>query len=99
MSNYLRNLEKKDSYSDVNLNSTIYDNSEASTSKSKLQELKQLSVEKLAILKQKLIEAKNQTLGESLQCYGKYKSNEMKINSIRFSVIYLIVISSALVSH
>ncbi|XP_011864617.1 PREDICTED: uncharacterized protein LOC105560272 isoform X2 [Vollenhovia emeryi] len=37
--------------------------------KSKLQELKQLSVEKLAILKQKLIDTKHQTLGESLQCH------------------------------
>jgi len=70
MCNFLHNIEKKE----MDLNDTIYDNTESSVSKSKLQELKQLSIEKLAILKQKLIEAKNQTLGESLQCYDKYIS-------------------------
>ncbi|XP_014467574.1 PREDICTED: uncharacterized protein LOC106740753 isoform X2 [Dinoponera quadriceps] len=69
--NFLRNTENKESHSDVNLNGTIYDNVEVSIpNKSKLQELKQLSVEKLAILKQKLIETKNQTLKEnSLQSH------------------------------
>ncbi|KAL0112102.1 hypothetical protein PUN28_013376 [Cardiocondyla obscurior] len=53
------------------LNVTIHDSNTADfiTNKSKLQELKQLSVEKLAVLKQKLIDTKNQTLGESLQCH------------------------------
>jgi len=74
MCNFLHNIEKKESYSEADSNDTIHDNTENSVSKSKLQELKQLSIEKLAILKQKLIEAKNQTLGESLQCYGKYIS-------------------------
>lgn len=78
MCNFLRNFGKKESYSVVNLNGTLYDNTESSASKSKLQELKQLSVEKLTILKQKLIEAKNQTLGESLQYYGKYTSLKWK---------------------
>ncbi|EZA47730.1 X-linked retinitis pigmentosa GTPase regulator-like protein [Ooceraea biroi] len=73
---FLHNFQEKDSYSDANLNGTTYDNTEGSVSKSKLQELKQLSVEKLAILKQKLIEAKNQTLGESLQCYDTSNNKE-----------------------
>ncbi|EFN83345.1 X-linked retinitis pigmentosa GTPase regulator-like protein [Harpegnathos saltator] len=64
--NFLHNLESKEPHDNVNLNDTIYDNIEVSVpSKSKLQELKQLSVEKLAILKQKLIETKNQTLRDS----------------------------------
>ncbi|XP_077282523.1 RCC1 and BTB domain containing protein claret isoform X3 [Temnothorax americanus] len=42
---------------------------ESVPTKSKLQELKQLSVEKLARLKQKIRDTKNQPLGESLQCH------------------------------
>lgn len=72
MYNFLHNLENKELQRNVNSNSTIYDNTEESVpNKSKLRELKQLSVEKLAIFKQKLIDTKNQTLGESSQCHGK----------------------------
>lgn len=72
MHNLLHNLENKELHCGVNSNGIIYDNTEESVSnKSKLRELKQLSVEKLAILKQKLIDTKNQTLGESSQSHGK----------------------------
>lgn len=74
--NFLRNLERKEPHN-MNLNDTIYGNMEASvSSKSKLRELKQLSVEKLAILKQKLIETKHQTLKENTsQSHGEYTMN------------------------
>lgn len=72
MHNLLHNLENKELHCGVNSNGIIYDNTEESVSnKSKLRELKQLSVEKLAIFKQKLIDTKNQTLGESSQSHGK----------------------------
>lgn len=79
--NHLHNFVNKESYNnEPNLNGTICDNVEDSVSnKSKLQELKQLSVEKLAILKQKLIDTRNQTLGESSQCHGMYTSVFRKI--------------------
>ncbi|XP_011686419.1 PREDICTED: uncharacterized protein LOC105449118 [Wasmannia auropunctata] len=66
--NLLLNFENKESYNELNL-SDIRDNNgeDSAPNKSKLQELKQLSVEKLAILKQKLIDTKNQALGD-LQC-------------------------------
>jgi len=69
----LHNFKNKGSHNETNLNSTIYDNNveDSIPNKSKLQELKQLSVEKLTILKQKLIDTKNQTLGENLQCHGR----------------------------
>lgn len=71
--NLLHNLENKEHHSSVNANGTTNDNTEESVlNKSKLREFKQLSVEKLAIFKQKLIDTKNQTLGESSQCQGKY---------------------------
>lgn len=70
--NFLHNFENKEPYNELNSNGTVRDNNVEVPNKSKLQELKQLSVEKLAILKQKLIDTKNQTLGESLQCHGKY---------------------------
>lgn len=73
--NVLHNYGSKDSYGDVNLKSSICNNTENTVlNKSKLQELKQLSVEKLAVFKQKLIETKNQTLGESSQCHSKCTS-------------------------
>lgn len=72
MYNLLNNFEKKEHQSGINSNSNICDNTEESVpNKSKLQEFKQLSVEKLAIFRQKLIDTKNQTLGESSQCHGK----------------------------
>lgn len=72
--NLLHNFENKGPCNELNLSGTIHDNNveDSVPNKSKLQELKQLSVEKLAILKQKLIDTKNQTLGESLQCHGRY---------------------------
>lgn len=96
---FLRNLESKESHSDVNLNGAIYDNVEVSVpSKSKLQELKQLSVEKLAILKQKLIETRSQTLRESSsQSHGKfpmivyiYSLNVLK--NILLIIIYIYIL-------
>lgn len=76
LSNFLHNLKDKELHDGTNPSGTIYDNTESSIpSKSKLQELKQFSVEKLVILKQKLIETKNQTLKENLQCYGKCYHN------------------------
>lgn len=75
MHNLLHNHENKELHCAVNSNGIIYDNTEESVpNKSKLRELKQLSVEKLAIFKQKLIDTKNQTLGESSQCHGKCMS-------------------------
>jgi len=70
--NLLRNFENKEPYNELNTNDTIHDNVDYFIPKSKLQELKQLSVEKLAILKQKLIDTKNQTLGENVQYHGMY---------------------------
>lgn len=70
--NLLRNFENKEPCNELNTNDTIHDNVDFIPNKSKLQELKQLSVEKLAILKQKLIDTKNQTLGENIQCHGMY---------------------------
>ncbi|EFN66274.1 X-linked retinitis pigmentosa GTPase regulator-like protein [Camponotus floridanus] len=77
--NLLHNLENKELHSSVNSNGTIYNNTEDSSvpNKSKLQELKQLSVEKLAIFKQKLIDTKNQTLGESSQCHDAPNKKEI----------------------
>ncbi|XP_036149418.1 uncharacterized protein LOC105829672 isoform X2 [Monomorium pharaonis] len=65
------NYQNRESYNELNSNGIVCDNNveDSVPNKSKLQELKQLSVEKLAILKQKLIDTKNQTLGESLQCH------------------------------
>lgn len=72
-SNFLRYHKGKERGGDINPSSTVYDNTESTVpNKSKLQELKQLSVEKLATLKQKLIETKSQTLKENLQGYGKW---------------------------
>ncbi|XP_011633715.1 uncharacterized protein LOC105424907 [Pogonomyrmex barbatus] len=81
--NILYNYENKELYNDLNLN--VYDNMEDFIpNKSKLQELKQLSVGKLAILKQKLIDTKNQTLGESSQCHDtaciKENNNGIPVN-------------------
>jgi len=73
--NVLHNFGSKEPHSNVNLNSSIYNNTESTVlHKSKLRELKQLSVEKLAVLKQKLMETRNQTLGESSQCHGECAS-------------------------
>ncbi|XP_050454237.1 uncharacterized protein LOC126852967 isoform X1 [Cataglyphis hispanica] len=83
MHNLLHNHENKELHC-VNSNGIIYDNTEESVpNKSKLRELKQLSVEKLAIFKQKLIDTKNQTLGESSQCHD---ASNKKENHIGFSV-------------
>lgn len=61
----LRNLENGESYNTLHTNDTSYDNTRTfAATRSRLQGLKQLSVEKLAILRQKLIETKNQTLGD-----------------------------------
>lgn len=68
----LRHLENGD-YNVLHSNDNIYDNTRAfASTRSRLQGLKQLSVEKLAILRQKLIETKSQTLGENLQYHGSY---------------------------
>lgn len=73
---HLHNFVNKELYNEPNLNDTICDNNmeDSVPNKSKLQEFKQLSVEKLAILRQKLIDTRNQTLGESSQCHGKCTS-------------------------
>ncbi|XP_066588332.1 uncharacterized protein ca [Prorops nasuta] len=57
-------------------NNTICDNSQNfSTTRARLQGLKQMSVEKLSLLRQKLVETKNQSLSESLR--GKNSSQIM----------------------
>lgn len=71
----LRHLENGESYNSLHTSDNIYDNTRTfASTRSRLQGLKQLSVEKLAILRQKLIETKSQTLGENLQ-YGLYVHN------------------------
>lgn len=64
----LHHLENGESYNTLHTNDNMYDNSKIfASTRSRLQGLKQLSVDKLAILRQKLIETKSQTLGENLQ--------------------------------
>ncbi|XP_003698590.1 uncharacterized protein LOC100869963 [Apis florea] len=64
----LHHLENGESYNALHTNDNIYDNTKIfASTRSRLQGLKQLSVDKLAILRQKLIETKSQTLGENLQ--------------------------------
>ncbi|XP_076231996.1 RCC1 and BTB domain containing protein claret [Calliopsis andreniformis] len=76
----LRHLENGD-YNVLHANDNIYDNTKAfASTRSRLQGLKQLSVEKLAILRQKLIETKSQTLGENLQ-YHDITSNRNTHNA------------------
>ncbi|XP_076160766.1 RCC1 and BTB domain containing protein claret isoform X2 [Ptiloglossa arizonensis] len=59
----LRHLENGESYNSLHTSDNIYDNTRTfASTRSRLQGLKQLSVEKLAILRQKLIETKSQTL-------------------------------------
>ena len=71
--NFLHNVENERPCNELNLSGASHNNVEDSVpNKSKLKELKQLSVEKLATLKQKIIDTKNQTLKESLQCHGRY---------------------------
>ncbi|XP_024872319.1 uncharacterized protein LOC112454915 [Temnothorax curvispinosus] len=72
--NLLPTFENKEpNTNQLNSNGTIHVHDtnvgDSVPTKSKLQELKQLSVEKLAILKQKIRDTKNQPLGESLQCH------------------------------
>lgn len=69
----LHHLENGESYNTLHTNDNMYDNTKIfASTRSRLQGLKQLSVEKIAILRQKLIETKNQTLGENLQYHGLY---------------------------
>ncbi|XP_071855799.1 RCC1 and BTB domain containing protein claret [Bombus fervidus] len=71
----LHHLENGESYNALHTNDNMYDNTKIfASTRSRLQGLKQLSVEKIAILRQKLIETKNQTLGENLQ-YHDITSN------------------------
>lgn len=78
---FSHNSENKALRKEMYTNGSIHDNIESSVSnKSKLRELKQLSVEKLAILKQKLIETKSQTLGESSQS-NRENDNGTLVNS------------------
>ncbi|KOX68598.1 X-linked retinitis pigmentosa GTPase regulator like protein [Melipona quadrifasciata] len=66
----LQHLENGESYNALRTND-MYDNTRIfASTRSRLQGLKQLSVDKLAILRQKLIETKSQTLGENLQYHG-----------------------------
>ncbi|XP_076756092.1 RCC1 and BTB domain containing protein claret isoform X2 [Xylocopa sonorina] len=59
----LQNLENGESYNALHTNDNAYDNTNIfASTRSRLQGLKQLSVDKLAILRQKLIETKCQTL-------------------------------------
>lgn len=68
----LQHLENGESYNVLHTND-MYDNTRIfASTRSRLQGLKQLSVDKLAILRQKLIETKSQTLGENLQYHGLY---------------------------
>ncbi|XP_076290430.1 RCC1 and BTB domain containing protein claret [Lasioglossum baleicum] len=61
--NCLNHLEISNSYNTLNTNETIYDDTRSfATTRSRLQGLKQLSVEKIALLRQKILETKNQTL-------------------------------------
>lgn len=71
--NLLHVVENEGPYNELNLNSVSHDNNveDSVPNKSKLKELKQLSVEKFATLKQKIIDTKNQTLKENLQCHGR----------------------------
>lgn len=66
--NLLPNFINKEPSNELNSNDTIHENNAGDSvpNKSKLQELKQLSVEKLAIFKQKLIDTKNQCHGRLL---------------------------------
>ncbi|CAK9809769.1 X-linked retinitis pigmentosa GTPase regulator homolog [Anthophora plagiata] len=64
----LQHLDNGESYNVLQTSDNIYDNTKIfASTRSRLQGLKQLSVDKLAILRQKLIETKSQTLGENLQ--------------------------------
>ncbi|XP_076673695.1 RCC1 and BTB domain containing protein claret [Andrena cerasifolii] len=77
----LQHLENGDPYNMLHTNDNIYDNTRAfASTRSRLQGLKQLSVEKLAILRQKLIETKSQTLGENMQ-YHDVTSNQNTHNA------------------
>ncbi|OAD60135.1 X-linked retinitis pigmentosa GTPase regulator like protein [Eufriesea mexicana] len=72
----LHHLENGESYNALHTNDNMYDNTKIfASTRSRLQGLKQLSVDKLAILRQKLIETKSQTLGENLQ----YHENQDQI--------------------
>ncbi|XP_012059515.1 PREDICTED: uncharacterized protein LOC105622712 [Atta cephalotes] len=84
--NFLHNVENERPCNELNLSGASHNNVEDSVpNKSKLKELKQLSVEKLATLKQKIIDTKNQTLKESLQCHdaasNKENDNGIPVNS------------------
>ncbi|KYN28946.1 X-linked retinitis pigmentosa GTPase regulator like protein [Trachymyrmex cornetzi] len=84
--NLLHNVENEKPYNELNLSGASHYNVEDSVpNKSKLKELKQLSVEKLTILKQKIIDTKNQTLKESLQYHdaarNKENDNGIPVNS------------------
>lgn len=67
----LHHLENGEPYNVLHINDNLYDNTKIfASTRSRLQGLKQLSVDKLAILRQKLIETKSQALGENLQYRG-----------------------------
>ncbi|XP_034188520.2 RCC1 and BTB domain containing protein claret [Osmia lignaria lignaria] len=71
----LHHLENGEPYNVLHTNDNMYDNTKIfASTRSRLQGLKQLSVDKLAILRQKLIETKSQALGENLQ-YHDITSN------------------------
>ncbi|KAK2577382.1 hypothetical protein KPH14_003497 [Odynerus spinipes] len=81
----LRQLENEEMFTQLPTNEMIYENTKSFVStRSRLQGLKQLSVEKLAILRQKLVETKNQNLGENTQYHdtGTNKSNSLAILNI-----------------
>lgn len=81
----LHQIDNGESYNVFHSNEHIFDNTKPfASTRSRLQGLKQLSVEKLAIFRQKLIETKNQTLGENLRCHditGNRNANNTSANS------------------
>ncbi|XP_043498025.1 uncharacterized protein LOC122521394 isoform X1 [Polistes fuscatus] len=80
-----RQFENEEMFTHSPTNEMIYENTKSfASTRSRLQGLKQLSVEKLAILRQKLVETKNQNLGENTRYHdtGTNKGNNSPILNI-----------------
>lgn len=68
---YSCQFENGEMFTQSPTNEMICENTKSfASTRSRLQGLKQLSVEKLAILRQKLVETKNQNLGENTRYHG-----------------------------
>ncbi|XP_043664622.1 uncharacterized protein LOC122627529 isoform X1 [Vespula pensylvanica] len=82
---YTRQFENGEVFTQSPTNEMIYENTKSfASTRSRLQGLKQLSVEKLAILRQKLVETKNQNLGENTRYHdtGTNKTSNLAILNI-----------------